>query len=316
MPANVTTFLAYATAQDTALRKSMDAVINASLSAAVPALHWLAIIYIVITFATVAANAMTVNAFIGRTVRLSVVVTLISTSGFYVQHVRDLLFDQVPTEIASVVTGAPSLTSAAQQFDLVSMAADHIVADAQAKNTWFTANGIGNSVAAWFADIAINLLTSIMFGVWMLGRWLLAVGLCMGPWLLLFELFDRTRGWVSQWIGHLVGVLVFSLSSAVILQILLRGEMDLLRAVNNSASNVDEIIGQLFHVAGFVGAGALTMLAAPVTFAIGSGSAAGHGVAMAGGFGLMRRAASGGGGRAAQSPRPMAAEGRRGLRRA
>jgi hypothetical protein len=79
MPANVTTFLAYATAQDTALRNSMDAVINASLSAAVPVLHWLAIIYIVITFATVAANAMTVNAFIGRTVRLSVVVTLIST---------------------------------------------------------------------------------------------------------------------------------------------------------------------------------------------------------------------------------------------
>ncbi len=308
------TYLDFATTQDASLRGAMDHVITASLTFAVPILHWLAIAYIVLTFSLVAGNVMTVHTMIGRLLRLLFVVYFITGSGGYTTHVRDLAFDGVPQAIASVLTDTPTLTSAAQQFDIVSKAADNIVADAMAKNSLFSANGIGNSVAAWAADGGIQGINAVMFGVWLLGRVLLAIVLCFGPWLLVFELFDRTRGFVDQWIGKIVGLSVFGLASAVLLQIVLRGELDMLTQVHNSGGNIDQIIAQLVHVVALLATDALAMLALPAICAIGSAAAAGHAVAsgaFAGAFGRAASTAAANGSRGAQA---LAASVRQGVR--
>ena len=86
----------------------MDQVINASLCNVVPILRWLAVVYLIVTFVLVASNALTMRAFVGRVVRLGVVVSLIQGGGFYIQPVRDLAFDRVPAEIATVTSGSPT----------------------------------------------------------------------------------------------------------------------------------------------------------------------------------------------------------------
>ena len=272
----------------------MDSVIGNSLTAAWPVVHWLSVIYIVITFAQVTANLMTMSAFLGRAVRLFFVVFLLHSAGIYQQYVRTLAFVDVPNEIATVVSGSPVGVSAAAQFDKVSQAADFLVADAEAKNAGhsiFSVSAIGNEIGIRLADGFINLMVAFMFGVWLLGRMLLAVVLCYGPWLLLFELFERTRGFTEAWIGKIVGLLVFQFASAVLLQILIQCISHVLMDIHAApGASVDDIVNNLMHLAGFMMTGLITLIALPSICAIGSGAAAGHAVAT--GFGVSMAARS------------------------
>lgn len=305
MGGSAPTYLGYAQIQDSAIIAGMNSIINASLTAVWPIVHWLAIIYLIILFCQVASNQMTVNAGVGKAIRLIVVVFVIHSAGIYTKYVRDLAFTDVPNEIATIVTGSPVGISAASQFDHVAQAADYLVADAQAKNTGsiFSVSAIGNSVALWLADIGMNIATAIMFGVWLLGRKLLAIVLCFGPWLLLFELFDRTRGFTEQWIGKIVGLLVFQLASAALLQIMLKGQSQVLQAIKASPGiSLDAMIGKLMHLVGYMATDALTMIALPAICAIGSGAAAGHAVTTGAVVGFASRSSL----KAMQSLRQMA----------
>lgn len=274
------TYLNFAQIQDAAVISGMNSVINASLAFVWPIVHWLAIIYLIVMFVQVASNAMTMNAFIGKFARLFVVVALIHTSGIYTKYVRDLAFTEVPNTIAQVVAGTQPGVSAAAQFDTITMATDNLFATAMKQNTSWSVSGIGNAIALWIADGAANLMIAIMFGIWLLGRKLLAIVLCLGPWLLLFELFDLTRGFTAQWIGKIVGLLVFQLASATLMVIMLKGESTILQAIKASpGTDIDQMIGNLMHLVAFLATDALTMIALPAICAIGSGVAAGHAVA-------------------------------------
>lgn len=282
------TYLNFAQIQDAAVISGMNSVINASLAFVWPIVHWLAIIYLIVLFVQVASNAMTMSAFIGKFVRLFVVVALIHTSGIYTKYVRDLAFTEVPNAIAQVVTGTQPGVSAAAQFDTITMATDNLFATALKLNAgsgWIA--GVANTIALWIANGAADLMIAIMFGIWLLGRKLLAIVLCFGPWLLLFELFDMTRGFTAQWLGKIVGLLVFQLASATLMVIMLKGESTILQAIKASPSvDIDQTIGTLMHLVVFLATDALTMIALPAICAIGSGVAAGHAVAsgVIGGF--------------------------------
>ena len=283
--AGSTTYLAFATNQDALVTAGMDSVIIRVLPAVWPIFHWLAVIYIIITFAQVTANVMTMNVFLGRAVRLFAVVFLIHSAGSYQQYVRTLAFVDVPNEIASIVSGAPADVSAAAQFDKVTQNVDYLLADALAKNTGSWAAEIGNVVAIHAVQIVADLFVAIMFFIWMLGRTLLAIVLCYGPFILLFELFERTRGFVEAWAGKIVGLLVYQLATAVVLQILIVGlTTQLQNAKAASGIGIDEMISNLVRIASFLGGDILVLIALPSICAIGSGAAAGH--AVASGFGM------------------------------
>ena len=288
-----TSFAGYAQFQDEALRAGMDAVIATSLAQAVPVLRVLMGLYVLLTFALMAGQRITAYTFVGRCVRAIVVLGLITGQGFYAQHIRDNTFDTIPNAVASIINGGGTRISAAQQFDLVSQAAEAMVADVRSRNTAWSSAAISNGIGVWVAGAAINLVNAIIAGMWLLGRKLMAIVICFGVWLLVFELFDRTRGWVDHWIGAIVGLLVFQLGSSILLQVMLRGEMAMFRSLmTNPTANADEAVYNLFRVAGYIGTDALTMLALPIICAVGSGIGAAQGVGMALAAGVPGRAAA------------------------
>jgi len=236
--------------------------------------------FVVRQFTLTWTGNMTVERFVGSSVRAAVVVFLISHSGAFVQYVRDPLFDKIPQAISNTIlasAGVQTNSSAtiAQQFDKASAASDAVTAAIVSKQTGFSVASFVNYLSAQFANQGIQWLLAGIAAIWLLGQSLLAIILCFGPLLLGFELFDRTRGWVDQWIGKLVGMTAFGIGTSILLAIQMQGLLRLLKAVNsNLPQSGVEAVAVLMRVAGNVVMDLLTMVALPAICAYGSGVAA------------------------------------------
>jgi len=274
------TYDAIATSRIQQLKTMMDAVIAAELQFVVPIIKALLVMFVVRQFTLTWTGNMTVERFVGSSVRAAVVVFLISHSGAFVQYVRDPLFDKIPQAISSTIlasAGVQTNSSAtiAQQFDKASAAADAVTAAIVARQISFSIASFVNYLSAQAADGGIQFLLSCIAGIWMLGQSLLAIILCFGPLLLGFELFDRTRGWVDQWIGKLVGMTAFGIGTSILLAIQMQGLLNMLRAAsNNLPTGGPEAVAVLMRVACNIVLDLFTMVSLPAICAYGSGVAA------------------------------------------
>ena len=261
------------------LKLAMDAIIAAELQFMVPVLKSLLIMFVVRQFTLTWTGNMTVERFVGSSARAAVIVFLIVHSGTFVQYVRDPIFDKIPQAISSTIlasAGVQTNSSAtiAQQFDKASAAADAVTAAIVARQTSFSIASFANYLSAQFADFGIQGLLSFIAAIWLLGQSLLAIILCFGPLLLGFELFDRTRGWVDQWIGKLVGMTCFGIGTSILLSIQMTGLLNMLRAViKNLPTGGPEAVAVLMRVASNIVLDAFTMVALPAICAYGSGVA-------------------------------------------
>jgi len=262
------------------LKLAMDAVIAAELQFMVPIIKSLLVMFVVKQFTLTWTGNMTVERFVGSSVRAAVVVFLISHSGSFVQYVRDPIFDKIPQAISSTILASAGVqtnsgTTIAQQFDKASAAAEAVTAAIVARQTSFSVASFVNYLSAQAANGGIQGLLSCIAGIWLLGQSLLAIILCFGPLLLGFELFDRTRGWVDQWIGKLVGVTCFGIGTSILLGIQMTGLRNMLRAVTaNLPTGGPEAVAVLMRVGGNIVLDLFTMLALPAICAYGSGVAA------------------------------------------
>ncbi len=262
------------------LKQAMDTIIAAELQFVVPTIKALLVMFVVRQFTLTWTGNMTVERFVGSSVRAAVVVFLISHSGAFVQYVRDPLFDKIPQAISSTILSSSGVQTTgtatiAQQFDKASAASDAVTAKIVKNQTsWAVASAV-NYLSAQLANGGIQFLLACICGVWLLGQSLLAIILCFGPLALGFELFDRTRGWLDQWIGKLVGMTCFGIGTSILLSIQMQGLLGLLKAVDTSVpANGAQAVAVLMRVAGNVGIDLLTMGALPAICAYGSGVAA------------------------------------------
>jgi hypothetical protein len=274
------TYEAIASGRIQQLKTAMDTVIGAELQFVVPTLKSLLIIFVVRQFTLTFTGNMTVERFVGSCARAAIVVFLISHSGSFVQYVRDPIFDKIPQAISSTILSSAgaqtsSNTTIAQQFDKVSSASDAVTAAIITKQTGWSVASLVNYASASFANFAVQFLLGGIAGVWLLGQSLLAIILCFGPLLLGFELFDRTRGWVDQWIGKLVGMTAFGIGTSILLAIEMTGEMTMLQTVHNNLPNSGpDAVAALLRVGCNVLLDLFTMVALPTICAYGSGVAA------------------------------------------
>jgi len=262
------------------LKAAMDAIIAAELQFVVPIIKSLLIMFVVRQFTLTWTGNMTVERFVGSSVRAAVVVFLISHSGAFAQYVRDPIFDKIPQAVSSTILASAGVqsnnsTTIAQQFDKASAAADAVTAAIVARQTSFSIASFVNYLSAQAADGGIQFLLAFIAGIWMLGQSLLAIILCFGPLLLGFELFDRTRGWVDQWIGKLVGMTCFGIGTSILLSIQMQGLLTLLKTVNsNIPSSGPEAVAVLMRVGCNIVLDLFTMVSLPAICAYGSGVAA------------------------------------------
>ena len=261
------------------LKAAMDAVIAAELQFVVPILKSLLVIFVVRQFTLTWTGNMTVERFVGSSIRAAIVVFLIAHSGSFVQYVRDPMFDKIPQAVSSTILSSAGVqtstgTTLAQQFDKVSAAADAVTAAIVARQTSFSISSLVNYLSAQLANGGIQFLLAGICAIWMLAQSLLAIVLCFGPLLLGFELFDRTRGWVDQWIGKLVGMTAFGIGTSILLGIQMTGLRNMLRSVNdNLPTGGPEAVAVLLRVGCNVLLDLFTMAALPAICAIGSGAA-------------------------------------------
>jgi hypothetical protein len=211
-------------------------------------------------------------------IRAVVIAYLLSTTEAYGLWVRDRFFTTIPNEITRLVVGSAAPLTAAQQFDNLSLYTDTVIASALGQAT--SLSQIGDRVALWWADTLIHLLLAVEFFIFLLGRKLMAIVIVIGPFLLLFELFEATRGYCRSWVGKLVGLTVFQLASTSLLVINAQGAYFFVQNIlNNPPAGLSQQIANIDRFSMWCLGDALAMLALPSVVAIGSGAAAGSAVA-------------------------------------
>ena len=262
------------------LKLMMDAVIGAEQGFMVPVLKSLFLIFAGRQFLLTQYGFISIERFVGSIIRVGIITLLITHSGEFVHYVRDPIFDRIPQAISGSILSAAGIqttatTTVAQLFDKVSMAADATTAKILALNVGWSSAAWSNYMSAALANGLLQMMLTAICGIWLLGQTLLAIILCFGLFLLGFELFERTRGWVDQWIGKLVGMTCFGVGTAILLALQMTGLLQLLKATHDSLpASGSEAVGAYFHVCGNVLLDLLTMVSLPLICSIGSGVAA------------------------------------------
>lgn len=264
------------------ITNTMNAVIGKELTYVVPTLKAAGVLFILRQFFLIHTGYLSKERFLSSLFRVLVIVYLITSSGQYVQRIEQPIFNNVPQAISSAIlsaSGTPttSAMSIAQQFDAVSAMADAVTGLVQQRATVWSPSSYGRVIAAWIANGFMQSVLGIIAWVWLQGQRALGIVLCFGPYLLIFELFDRTRGFVDQWIGKLVGVLSFGLGTGVVLAYQMTDLLQVLTsAANNMPTSDDAATSVLFHVLANIVQDAFTMLALPGLCAFGAGVAASY----------------------------------------
>jgi type IV secretory pathway VirB6-like protein len=273
------TFVGLASSRVATLQAVMNAVLASEQSVLFPILNALMIIFVGRQFLLVMYGNMTVNRFLDSIIRAGIICLLVTHSGAFTQWVSGPVFTKVPAALTSLATGsygaAPANTSSAAQFDSVSSAGDSIAAQIVALTTVSSPSSWINAGTAYAADGFFQIILCCIFGIWLLGLGVLAIALCLGPPFLLFELFDRTRGFVDQWIAKLVGFTAFGFATSLVLAMQLQGLTTMLQQANGmAASNVPAAVGMLLHCVSNSVMDLLLMAACPIAFGFGSGAVA------------------------------------------
>jgi hypothetical protein len=252
------------------LQSTMDAVLAAENGVLYPILKALFLIFIGRQFLLTMAGHLSMERFFATIIRSGVIIMLVTHSGAFVQWVRDPVFNKIPQAMSAMVAGNYAATTAGQpmaaQFDGISSKSNAISAEIDTVSTSiFSLTDLTNSMSGRLANLMLQIVLAIVVGIWLLGQTLLGIVLSMGPPLLCFEIFDRTRGFVDQWIGKLVGMTAFGLN----------GMKTMLDAVKAQATaNATIAVAAFFQVLGNAVLDLLTMAVLPVAVGFGSGAVA------------------------------------------
>ncbi|MDO9713254.1 type IV secretion system protein [Paracraurococcus lichenis] len=275
--AGIITAASYATSlavQYTAVRDGMDGVLASELKVVLPVLKTVLPVYTLVQFLLFAKGHVTGFAFVGRLLR-AVVVSFI-LSNLWVDYVRNYAFEKIPTSLAGAASARTFNLTMPQQFDAVSKEIDNLTAEIRTRNTSWSVSAIGNSMMTWLVWGGMQFCVALQAYIWLTSIRIMGLLLCVGAWLILFELFERTRGFFQHWIGLVVGLWTFQLAASVQLQISMQSEDTLLRAIHDQAVNnsVDQMLANLGQVGNALVGDALTMLAVPTLFGGAAGAAA------------------------------------------
>lgn len=202
----------------------------------------------------------------GDVTRLLVIGALLGGQALYTSRVAPFVFETVPNEIASTISGARSRAASYRQFDTNRIALENLSADIRRKNTEWSLNALGNAANNLASTGAGHWWLTVMAAVWLASIRCLAIALAIIPWLMLFEFWERTRAFFQHWIGVVVGLITFQIACGYFLQVSMQSQMTVLRSVRDASqgsNSIDLMVQNLMHAANGIFADALTMLVLP-----------------------------------------------------
>jgi hypothetical protein len=273
-------FVEIATSRIADIQTVMDAVIAAETNILNPILKALFIIYIGRQFLLTMAGELTMQRFKSTVMRAGIIILLVTHNGQFVNYVRDPVFNKIPQAMSAMIAGDYGATTAGQplaaQFDATAAKGDAIVAEIDAVSTHvFSLTDWINSGTAHFGNGIFQFILACIVGIWLLGQSFLAIILAMGLPLLCFEIFERTRGFVDQWISKLVGFVAFGFAASFVLAVQMQGMKTMFDAVKGKAvTNGAQAVAMLLHIVGNGVLDLLTMAFIPTVVGFGSGAVA------------------------------------------
>lgn len=273
-------FVDIATTRMADIQQVMDAVIAAEVNVLNPILKALFLIYIGRQFLLTMAGDLSMQRFWSTIMRAGIIILLVTHNGQFVQWVRTPIFEGVGQQSSAMIAGNFGATAAGQpmaaQFDAIAAKGDAIVGEIDAVSTnVFSLMDWINSITAHVGNLIFQLILACVVGIWLLGQSFLAIILAMGLPLLCFEIFERTRGFVDQWISKLLGFCAFGFATSFVLAVEMQGMKTMFDAVRGKAIvNVAQAVAMLFHIVGNGILDLLTMAFIPTVVGFGSGAVA------------------------------------------
>jgi type IV secretion system protein VirB6 len=262
----------FATFTDEMTTEFLNGTIQAGINVAVDWMRGALMLMVAVAAVLVWTGRLDLWWVVRRVVTALVIIALLQ-AGTYNQYVRDFFWTTVPNAIASAFAGGMVNATAARRFDLISDAASHVVAaaDAQASGIWNIRAQIGIALAHGVMLDTIGLC----FALWLVARVATALLISVGPFLLIAAVFDATRGWVMAWAGKLVSLAVWSLCSTALAEMMLAGTLMWIRRTAANAAGLSERVDGLWKLCVWILIDFAVMLALPYFASVGSGAAAG-----------------------------------------
>jgi hypothetical protein len=262
------------------LQATMDAVIAAEVNILNPILKALFLIYIGRQFLLTMAGHITMQRFFDTVMKAGIIILLVTHNGAFVQYVRNPVFNQIPQAMSAMVAGnyaaLPTGQPMAAQFDAIAAKGDAITAEIwKVSSNWFSMTDWINSASATIANGAFQLVLAIIVAIWLLGQTLLGIVLALGLPMLCFEIFDRTRGFVDQWIGKIVGMAAFGFATSFVLALEMQGMKTMFDNVRTAVNaNANQAAGMFWHIIGDSVLDLITIAVLPTVVGFGSGAVA------------------------------------------
>jgi type IV secretion system protein VirB6 len=293
-------FEPFAAGLDDTLVSGMGDVVQSGLAWAAPQLRALLVLYVV-AYALGFMLTANVSAREAGYAGLRGLMTAAAVKAAnYVPWVQNLFFTTLPNQIATALNGPRTPISSAQQFDKLVAAVMKVNGSILERASHWT--DVMDRGVSWAIAGLCLLALLVMFVMWLIPRVLMALVICIGPFLIPLYLFGGTRGFVHSWIGKLVGLTVLQLSSSVLLRILLVLINARFRVMQDTLGNdTDLMIANFFGIALLLWIGALLMFVLPSGIAIGASMGASQAAAGAVLLTAPGRAAGALGGGAARS---------------
>jgi type IV secretory pathway VirB6-like protein len=273
-------FVDIASTRMATIQTVLDAALAAEVNILTPILRALFVIYIGRQFLLCMGGHLSIQRFFDTILKSGIIILLVTHNGAFVQYVRDPVFNKVPQALSAMVAGNYGATTANQplaaQFDSISAKGDAITTAVydKASNWWSMSDWI-SCIAASINDGIFQVILALIVGIWLLGQSLLAIILAIGLPILCFELFDRTRGFVDQWIGKIVGFAAFGFATSIVLAFEIQGLKTQFDALHTAATtNAVQAVSMYWHVLGNSLLDLLTIAILPGAVGFGSGAAA------------------------------------------
>lgn len=264
---------------DEALRLGYDEATRAGLSYLASIFPFILPPAIITALVLVGLGLMGQKVFVTYGIRIAVVMWLV-VGGAYVPIIRDALVDDIPAEISRRINNSvDTRMGAVQQFAMIDAAAGNYVAQVNQVATGITQ--IGNKIAAWFARGMQKIFLEFVFYIWIGMRQLAYLVAAAGSFMILFFVFESTRGWAMSQLGRMVGVAAWQVSASILLKIMLGGTQIYLKRIQTigTSMSIDMQIDQCLDIAGWFFGMLVLFFMVPASVAIGTGAAASSAVA-------------------------------------
>ena len=204
---------------------------------------------------------------------IAIVVIGLLQVGTYNTYIREPFWTTIPNAIAGGFTGGSVSVTTARRFDIMSDAASHVVAaaDAQATGLW----NFRPAFAIAMADGAMKIFIGICFALSLVARQATALLISAGPFLLVAAIFDVSRPWVIGWFGRLIALAAWTLFVTALSEMTLAGSLLFIQRTAAFAGGLSERVDGLWKLTIWMLINCAVMLGLPYYAAFGSGGGGG-----------------------------------------